>query len=155
MFFALFSCFVLFRFVFVSALQSGWKKQTRVLSLFFFSNSLLRGTIIIRTCDQRKTSIFPYFYKPYLVLIIMYPGNRVFAICQILLGRKTCKYYYETDELPNPRRTQPKKKWVEGGIRATFSHSIYFFVGWARLHIGSRTTRNSTQLNFPQTSYVL
>ena len=26
------------------------------------------------------------------------------------LGWKTYKYYYETDELPNPRPTQPKKQ---------------------------------------------
>ena len=26
-----------------------------------------------------------------------------------MLGWETCKYYYETDELPNPRPTQPKK----------------------------------------------
>ena len=39
---------------------------------------------------------------------------RVFAMYQTLLGWKTCKFYvkfyYETDELPNPRPTQPKKK---------------------------------------------
>ena len=29
---------------------------------------------------------------------------------QILLGWKTYKYYYETDELPNTRPTRPKKK---------------------------------------------
>ena len=34
----------------------------------------------------------------------------VFAIYQILWGWKRYKYYYETDELPNPRPTQPKKK---------------------------------------------
>ena len=34
---------------------------------------------------------------------------RVFAIYQILLGWKTYGYYYEADELPNPRLTQPKK----------------------------------------------
>ena len=40
--------------------------------------------------------------------------NRVCAIYQIILvlGWKTYKYYYETDELPNPRPTQPKKKLV-------------------------------------------
>ena len=42
---------------------------------------VLRGTIIIRTCDQHKTIIFPYFYKPYLVLINMYPGKQ--GICDI------------------------------------------------------------------------
>ena len=35
---------------------------------------------------------------------------RVFAIYQILLGWKAYKQYYETDELLNPRPTQPKKK---------------------------------------------
>ena len=36
--------------------------------------------------------------------------TRVFAIYLILLGWKQYKYYYETDELPNPRPIQPKKK---------------------------------------------
>ena len=35
--------------------------------------------------------------------------NRVSAIYQFLLGTKTCNDYYETDKLPNPRPTQPKK----------------------------------------------
>ena len=35
----------------------------------------LTGTIVIRTCDQHKTYIFPYFFQPYLVLIIMSPGK--------------------------------------------------------------------------------
>ena len=35
--------------------------------------------------------------------------SRVFAIYQIMLGWKTYKYYYETDELPNPSPTQPKE----------------------------------------------
>ena len=43
---------------------------------------------------------------------------RVFAIHQILLGWKTCKYYYETDELtnPGPKPTQEKlgQKWHLG-----------------------------------------
>ena len=32
----------------------------------------------------------------------------VFAIYQIVLGWKTSNFYCETDELPNPRPTQPK-----------------------------------------------
>ena len=33
----------------------------------------------------------------------------VFAIIyQIMLGWKTCKYYHETHELPNPRKIGPK-----------------------------------------------
>ena len=62
-----------------------------------------------------------YRYIHYVTLhLTLYPGNtlryntlarnRVFAIYQILLGWKTYKYYHETDELPNPRPTQPKKK---------------------------------------------
>ena len=38
--------------------------------------------------------------------------NRVFAIYQILLGWKASKYCYETDEPPNRRPTQSKKKLV-------------------------------------------
>ena len=49
--------------------------------------------------------------------------TRVFAICKILLGWKTYKYYYEIIELPNPRPTQPKKKYVMSGIWAPFSQS--------------------------------
>ena len=37
-----------------------------------------------------------------------------------MLNWKTCKYY-ETDELANPRPTQPKKNQVGSGIWATFS----------------------------------
>ena len=36
--------------------------------------------------------------------------NRMFVIYGIMLSWKTYEYYYETDELPNPRPTQPKKK---------------------------------------------
>ena len=63
---------------------------------------------------------------------------RVFAFCQVLLGWKTYKYYYETDELPNPRSTQPKKNWVKSGTWATFSLSKLFFVGWDLFYIGNR-----------------
>ena len=35
--------------------------------------------------------------------------NSVFAIYQIMLSWKTYSFYYETDELPNPRPAQPKK----------------------------------------------
>ena len=45
---------------------------------------------------------------------------------QILLGWKTYKYCHETDELPNPRPTQPKKivkKWYLGHF---FPQQIFF-----------------------------
>ena len=35
--------------------------------------------------------------------------TRVFEMYQIIFGWNTYRYYYETDELPNPRPTQPKK----------------------------------------------
>ena len=55
---------------------------------------------------------FPQVYHSILSWLRCSPLNtgRVFAMYQILLGWKTCKCYYETDELPNPRPTQPKKK---------------------------------------------
>ena len=61
----------------------------------------------------------------------LYFGTRVvyatvFAIYQIMLGWKTYEYYYETDELPNPRPTQPKENQVKRGIWATFFPQIFF-----------------------------
>ena len=35
--------------------------------------------------------------------------SRVFVIYQTMSAWKTYKYHHETDELPNPRPTQPKK----------------------------------------------
>ena len=54
---------------------------------------------------------------------------RVFAIHHILLGWKTCKKYYETDELPNPRPTQPNPRNIrlKRGIWATFFPQQIFF----------------------------
>ena len=45
------------------------------------------------------------------------------------------KYYYETDELPNPRPTQPKKKQVKSGVWTTFPTPCFFFVGWDWFYI--------------------
>ena len=56
------------------------------------------------------------------------------------------KYYYETDELPKPRPTQPeKKKKVKSGIWATFSHSKYFFRVLGLVLCRKQTARNLTQ----------
>ena len=71
-------------------------------------------------------------------LIYLSTINRVFAICLIMLGWETRKYYYETEELPNPTPTQPKENWVKSGIWNTFSHSNYLFVGWDWFYIGNR-----------------
>ena len=83
-----------------------------------------------------------------------------FAICHILLGWKTCKYYesyYETDELPNSRPTQPKKKWVKSGIWATFFPTFFprqiFFRGLGLILYRKQSKINSTLPIFPQTPY--
>ena len=70
--------------------------------------------------------------------------RRVFAMYQIL---------FETDELPNPRPTQPKKNQVKSGVWATFSHSKRVFRGLGLVLYRKRTTRNLTQPNSLQTPY--
>ena len=67
--------------------------------------------------------------------------NRVFAIYQIVLGWKTYEYYCETDELPNPRPTQPKKKIA---YKCHFSHSKCFFVGFGDWFIYTGNRLNET-----------
>ena len=62
----------------------------------------------------------------------------VFVIYQSLLGWKTYKYCYETDELPNPRPTQPKKNEVKSGNWATFVHSKHLFRGLGLIFMGNR-----------------
>ena len=62
----------------------------------------------------------------------------MFAIYQIVFSWKTYTFDYETDELPNPRPTQPKKNQVKRGIWAAFFHSIFFFVDWDWFYIGNR-----------------
>ena len=51
-------------------------------------------------------------------------GMTVFAIYLLLLGWKTYIHiYYETDELPNPRPTQPKKNRLKVAFGPLFSDS--------------------------------
>ena len=76
-------------------------------------------------------------------------NSRVFAIYQIMLGWETYKYYYETDELPNPRPTQPKKKRLKVAFGPLFPTVNKFWLGLV-LH-RKQTTRNLTQPNSPQT----
>ena len=64
------------------------------------------------------------------------------AIYQIMLGWKTHEHYHETDEIPIPRPTQPKKKQVKSGIWATFSHSKMIFAGWDWFYMGNRIQEN-------------
>ena len=56
---------------------------------------------------------------------------------QVLLGWKTYKYYYETDELPNPRPTQNQEKSGEK-FGPLFSTANNFFVGWDWFYIGKK-----------------
>ena len=65
-----------------------------------------------------------------------------------MLNWKTCKYY-ETDELANPRPTQPKKNQVGSGIWATFSAKKKKTC--VRIGVCRKQTRNLTQANCPQT----
>ena len=64
--------------------------------------------------------------------------NSVFAIYQILLGWKTYRYYYETNELPNPMPPpNPRKirlKWSLGH----FFPTAYNFRELGLIHIGNR-----------------
>ena len=48
-------------------------------------------------------------------------GRSAIYIANYVGLENTHKYYYETDELPNSRPTQPKK--IKGGKWATFSHN--------------------------------
>ena len=56
----------------------------------------------------------------------------------MLLGWKTYKYYYtESDELPNPRPTQPKNNQVKSGILATLSPQQIVFRGVGLIYVGN------------------
>ena len=51
----------------------------------------------------------------------------MFTIYKIVLGWRTSKCYDETDELPNPRPTEPKIKQVTSGVWATFFPTANIF----------------------------
>ena len=79
---------------------------------------------------------------------------RVLAIYQIMLGWKTYKYYYETDELPNPRPTQPQEKLGWKCHLGRFFPQQIFFRGLGLVLLRKPTTRNLTQPHSPQTPYL-
>ena len=69
------------------------------------------------------------------------------------LGRKTHKCY-ETDELSNPRPTQPKKTFrLTAAFGLLFSHSKQVFRGLRWMLYRKQTARNPTQPNSPQAPY--
>ena len=92
-------------------------------------------------------------FLAYYCYSIYHSANRVIAIYQLLLGWKTCKYYHETDELPNPRPTQPEENQVASRIWASFFPQRIFFLGLALILYRKQTTTKPgpTQFNSPQT----
>ena len=63
----------------------------------------------------------------------------MFAISQILLGWESYKYYYETDELPNPRPTQLKKIRLKVAFGPLFPTANNFsWVGIDFIYLGNR-----------------
>ena len=74
-----------------------------------------------------------------VAVVVVGVVNRVFAIYQIMLGWKTWKYYYETDELPNPKgQPNPRKNRLKVTFGPLFPHSKHFFGGWDWFSIGNR-----------------
>ena len=87
---------------------------------------------------------------PLLVRTVVYwhTDIRVFTIYLTLLGWKTYvpgKYYDKTDEPPNPRPTQNKKKQLKGGRLGPFFPQREFFRGLGMILYREQTTRDPTQ----------
>ena len=86
------------------------------------------------------------------------PTNRVFAIYPILLCWKTCRYYCETDDLPNNRRpSQSKKKnrlkkWLLGQFFSP-QQITFRWLGLIFL-LGNRLQETQPNQNCPQTPLV-
>ena len=80
--------------------RAGWPAEAASTTEVIQTKVLQTPTEVLQT--HQTTLLQPQFLPT--------AYTRVMAIYQIMLGSKTYKYYYETDELPNPRPTQPKKK---------------------------------------------
>ena len=63
---------------------------------------------------------------------------------------KHVNIFHETDELPNPRPTQPRKTRLKVTFWATFSHGNFFFVGRDWFYIGNRPQETQPNRNSPQ-----
>ena len=111
------------------------------------ASTFTAGGVALRT-RHGSAKAHPKDENTYVLRLVR---HSVCAIYQIIWGWKTYKYYYETDEFPNPRPTQPTKKMVESGIWATFSHGKYFVRGLGLVLYRKQTTRNPTQPNYSQT----
>ena len=79
----------------------------------------------------------------------LYINNRVFAIYLVILGWKTYKYYCETNELPNPRPTQPNPRKIRLQV-ATGQKVFFSWVGIGFIYILETDYKNLTQPNVRQ-----
>ena len=82
-------------------------------------------------------------------------NSRAIAIYQIMLGWKTCKYYHETYDLPNPRPTQSDKNYVKN-VGHIFPQQIVFLVGvgiWC--YIGNRPQETQSPTKTSANSLLL
>ena len=64
-----------------------------------------------------------------------------------MLGRRTCKYYYKTDEVPQPKADQPNPRKTRLKVacgRHFFPKMIFRGLGFMIL-CRKQTTRNPTQ----------
>ena len=62
----------------------------------------------------------------------------MFAIYQILLGRKAYEYYVKPTNSPTQGQPNPRKIRLKAAFEPTFSHSrIFLFVGWDRCNTGN------------------
>ena len=115
------------------------RRVVRVLRTELITGTDLRILIYPKTAIRFRNRR-PDISKPVIRLLGCW---RYTKLC---LGWKTCEYYSETDELPNPRKISFKS-----GIWATFSRSKYFVRGLGMVLYRKQTTRNLTQPNSPQT----
>ena len=132
-------------------------RQTMVLVLtaarfsyadsFFFScrcskrvnYSTVNHAKVIRTHDGPKKPYIPLFWRTILGPDYSVPSpvsrclrHTWYLVYQTILRWKKCKYYYETDELPNPRPTQPNPRKIRLKVafgRLSLTEIIFSWVG--------------------------
>ena len=81
-----------------------WEKALRSLCDAGCAKLLFSGFgFLSRVLNGRYSDVMPSSVSH------VRPMIRVMRFYQIMLGWRSCRYYRETDELPNPRPAQPKK----------------------------------------------
>ena len=105
--------------------QSGSGYGLRVGSKVMFW-AVVEISLILILDSHASHTVFPDFH---ILSWIRSGCLRFTKFCWV--GKHMKNTIYETDELPNPRPTQPKEKQVKGGIWATFSprQNIFSWVG--------------------------